>query len=177
MLNTPFGVFNGKTWEHLCQLVFKSKYADEGYQQIVADPGDFGLEGFTIKTGQGFQCYCPEKHYDTKNLYEAQRDKITEDLGKLVKYQQELSKRLGSTKLKDWIFVSPVLDRNALLVHAKAKEIEVQTWKLPFVDGNMTIQLRDAEFYIKEISEARTIDGIAYVFDLEPPKLPTLGKV
>lgn len=174
MLKTHLGPFNGTTWEHLCQLVFKAKYADDGYQQIAADPGDFGLEGFTIKTGYGFQCYCPDKHYDTKDLYDAQRDKITEDIGKLKKYEKELAQRLGTTRISDWIFVSPIIDRNALLIHAKHKEVEVKSWKLPIIADDFCIHLRDGDFYVAEIDQIRQIDGVAYSFDTEAPSLAPL---
>ena len=70
MFNTKYGPFDGKTWEDLCQMIFKKKYEKESYQKIPASPGDFGLEGFTLSSGLAFQCYCPEKHYDRKELYE-----------------------------------------------------------------------------------------------------------
>jgi hypothetical protein len=50
MFTTKFGTFNGSTWEALCQQVFKKKYQAEDYQPMPASPGDFGLEGFTLKT-------------------------------------------------------------------------------------------------------------------------------
>ncbi len=90
MIKTKYGIFDGDSWEEICQMCFKSKYYDEGYQYMPALPnGDFGIEGFT-KSGKVFQCYCPDFDYDSKNLYEKQRDKITEDLNKLKKNEKEL---------------------------------------------------------------------------------------
>lgn len=175
MFKTNLGAFNGKSWEELCQLVFKAKYGCDGYQPIPASPGDFGLEGFTMATGQAFQCYCPDKHYDSKALYEAQRDKITVDLGKLKKNQSELQKRLGTTIIKSWLFVTPVIDENKLLAHAKLKEQEVKSWKLPFVDPDFSIHLRDADFYLKEISEVRTLTGVPLNFDTTVADLPAVA--
>ena len=43
MFVTKLGPFNEKTWEYLCQFVFKLKCGTDGYQHIQADPGDFGL--------------------------------------------------------------------------------------------------------------------------------------
>ena len=174
MFVTKLGPFNGKTWEDLCQLVFKLKHGAEGYQHIQADPGDFGLEGYTIHTGIGFQCYCPEKHYGTKELYEAQRDKITTDIKKLKTNQFEIAKRIGSTKIGEWFFVTPVVDRNALLAHVRQKETEVRTWNLPILKNDFVIQLRDTDFYLKEINEVRSLNGVALNFDSTPPTLAAL---
>ena len=104
MFNSRFGPFDGSSWEALCQKIFKRKYHEDDYQPIPASPGDFGLEGFTLKTGWGFQCYCPDKHYERSELYEKQRDKITADLGKLKTYQTELLARTGCTQLTHWDF-------------------------------------------------------------------------
>lgn len=174
MLQTKLGPFNGKTWEDLCQLVFKKKYDHLGYQQMVASPGDFGLEGFTLRSGMGFQCYCPDKHYGATELYEKQRDKITADVTKLKTYAKLIADRIGEVKIRDWHFVTPEVDRNALLAHARAKEDEVRGWNLPILDPEFTIHLRDADFYLTEINEIRSLNGESLSFDTTTPALPPL---
>lgn len=174
MFATKFGPFNGATWENLCQQVFKRKYQDACYQQMPASPGDFGIEGYTSDTGWAFQCYCPEKHYDRKELYEKQRDKITEDLRKLKDYEVHLKQRLGSTKISRWVFVTPEVDRNALLAHAKAKELEVRGWNLSIIANDFTVLLHDGDHYVVEINEIRTAAGESLVFDDETPTLAAL---
>lgn len=174
MFNTKFGPFNGSTWESLCQQVFKRKYQAECYQQMPASPGDYGIEGYTSDTGWAFQCYCPEKHYERTELYDKQRDKITTDLRKLKDYAQELQTRLGSTKISRWVFVTPEIDRNALLAHAKAKEAEVRAWKLPILTDDFTVLLHDGDHYLVEINEVRAACGEALVFDDTAPVLAAL---
>lgn len=174
MFNTKFGPFNGSTWEGLCQQVFKRKYQAECYQQMPASPGDYGIEGYTSDTGWAFQCYCPEKHYERTELYDKQRDKITTDLRKLKDYAQELQTRLGSTKISRWVFVTPDIDRNALLAHAKAKEAEVRAWKLPILTDDFTVLLHDGDHYLVEINEVRAACGEALVFDDTAPVLAAL---
>lgn len=176
MLKTNIGAFDGKSWEALCQQVFKKKYAGEGYQQIQASPGDFGLEGFTLLTGFGFQCYCPDKHYSSSELYVAQRDKITTDLRKLKSYEKEIARRIGDTKLGHWVFVTPELDKNLLLAHARTKESEVRSWGLSILRDDFCIHLRDAEYYITEINEIRSASGLSLTFEIDPPVLPILDK-
>jgi len=174
VFKTSFGAYDGNSWEALCQQVFKKKFADDGYQQMQASPGDFGLEGFTIHTGMGFQCYCPNKHYTRQELYVAQRDKITKDLGKLKRYEAELGARLGSTKLKDWYFVTPEIDKNELLAHAKTKEEEVCSWNLSILDPGFRVHLHDADHYLTEINQMRVAAGESLDFGLSPPELSDL---
>lgn len=174
MFNTKFGPFNGTTWEGLCQQVFKRKYQAECYQQMQASPGDFGIEGFTVNTGWAFQCYCPEKHYERSELYEKLRDKISKDLGKLKRYEKDLLARLGSTKLARWVLVTPEIDRNALLAHARTKEAEVRAWGLPFLTDDFTVLIQDGDHYVVEINEIRTAAGEALVFDEQAPVLAEL---
>lgn len=174
MFNTKFGPFNGSTWEGLCQQVLKRKHQSDCYQQMPASPGDYGIEGYTVNTGWAFQCYCPEKHYERTELYEKQRDKITEDLGKLKAYQKELPERIGTTKLSRWVFVTPEIDRNALLKHAKTKEAEVRSWGLNFLTSDFTVLLHDGDHYLVEINEIRSASGEAMVFDDAAPALAAL---
>ncbi|BBQ29927.1 hypothetical protein WP2W18E01_15090 [Aeromonas caviae] len=174
MFTTKFGPFNGSTWEGLCQQVFKRKYQAECYQQMPASPGDFGIEGYTSVTGWAFQCYCPEKHYERTELYENQRDKITVDLRKLKDNVTDLQARLGSTKICRWVFVTPEVDRNALLKHAKSKEAEVRGWNLPILSDDFMVLLHDGDHYLVEINEVRAAAGEALVFDEAAPALTAL---
>lgn len=174
MFNTSFGAFDGDSWEALCQQVFKKKFAKEGYQPIPASPGDFGLEGFTMLTGIGFQCYCPDEHYTRNELYDKQRDKITEDLGKLRKNEAELARRLGTTKLSHWYFVTPEINKNELLAHARTKETEIRNWNLSILSTDFHVHLHDADHYLVEINEILSAAGVALDFGASPPSLPQL---
>lgn len=107
-------------------------------------------------------------------MYDKQRDKITTDLRKLKDYAQELQTRLGSTKISRWVFVTPEIDRNALLAHAKAKEAEVRAWKLPILTDDFTVLLHDGDHYLVEINEVRAACGEALVFDDTAPVLAAL---
>lgn len=174
MYVSKFGPLSGSTWEGLCQQVFKRKYQAECYQQMPASPGDYGIEGYTSNSGWAFQCYCPEKHYERTELYEKQRDKITADLRKLKDYETELQARLGSTKICRWVFVTPEIDRNALLAHAKAKEADVRGWNLSILTDDFTVLLHDGDHYLVEINEIRAAAGEALIFDDAAPALAAL---
>ncbi|MCF7560194.1 hypothetical protein L3X39_06045 [Sabulilitoribacter multivorans] len=135
MIKTEFGTFDGNKWESVSQLCFKNNFREESYQEIKATPGDFGIEGFT-RTGKVFQCYCPNEHYSTNDLYENHRDKITKDLKKLKTYETQLKKILGTTKIKKWYFVTPIYAKNDIVQHCTQKKEEVKSWNLSIIDNN-----------------------------------------
>lgn len=173
MLKTVYGVFDGKSWEELCQKCFKQKYGEEGYQEIKASPGDFGLEGFT-RTGKAFQCYCPDEDYTMEELYKKQRIKITKDLNKLKKYEEDITKRLSNVIINTWYFVTPIINHNNILAHCSNKIIEVRSWNIPFLSKDFDIQVRDADFYATEITSIQIINGQKIAFDDIPPTLDLL---
>lgn len=151
MYITPYGTFYGNSWEDFCQQCFKKKYENDGYQEMPADfKGDLGIEGFT-RNGILFQCYCPDALYDPTKLYEAQRDKITRDLGKLQDNQKELADYLKEIKVEKWIFVTPGYTNKELVRHCQNKAEEFRLLKLPHLSDNFDVLIYDIEFFLTEI--------------------------
>ncbi|OJU74818.1 MAG: hypothetical protein BGO09_04390 [Bacteroidetes bacterium 47-18] len=135
------------------QVILKRKYMKEGYQRVMASPGDFGIEGYT-KDGQTFQCYCPEMNEENKKLYERQRNKITTDINKLSINQKELSDILGGTKLKSWVLITPAMGHHDLLSHCNDKRDLVKSWNLPFIDNDsFQVLVHEGDDYALEIGE------------------------
>ncbi len=153
MIETSYGNFDGDFWERICQICFKLKYKDEQYIEMIASPGDFGIEGFT-KSGKVFQCYCPDRNYTTDELYKKQRDKITADLNKLKYHKEELKKRLGDTKIKEWIFITPYYSKNEIVAHCSSKTKELKKWGLPILDKNFVVLPQDIDFLVPFIGQA-----------------------
>ncbi len=174
MFKTKYGTYDGDSWEELCQQVFKSKYGPDGYQEMVSSPGDYGIEGFTKYSGMAFQCYCPDRNYPSDVLYEKCRDKITRDLKKLRQHSESIEKRLGETKISQWIFVTPEIHSNDLLSHARTKEQEVRNWGLNYLSDDFTVLLKDAVFFAREFHKINAVNGVALSFDTETPQLPIL---
>lgn len=164
MIKTQYGTHDGNTWEYLCQQAFKLKYGEDGYQEMASSPGDYGIEGFTKKTGLAFQCYCPEKKYTQVELYEKQRDKITNDLDKLKKYEFNLAARLGDTKIKQWVFVTPEINNNKLLEHAEKKQNEIKLKNISILDEDFTVLIKDGDFFSSEFIKINQINGEKLVF-------------
>lgn len=166
MIRTEFGTFDGNKWESVSQLCFKNNFREEAYQEIKATPGDFGIEGFT-RTGKAFQCYCPNEHYSTKELYENQRDKITKDLKKLKTYEQQLKKILGTTKINKWYFVTPMYAKNDIVQHCTQKKDEVKSWNLSIIDNdNFEVIFEDIGFLHPYLNTA--IENSKIKIDISP---------
>lgn len=157
MIYTDIGALDGDRWEGLIQSVFKRNY--DTYQEVVASPGDFGIEGFVLDEGILIQCYCPDREYDTKTLYEKQREKITRDLGKLKKYEKHISKLLGNSKIKQWLFITPCIAKHDLIAHARVKEEEIRAENISFLDEDCRILVKDLEHYRADILQLKIISG------------------
>jgi hypothetical protein len=159
MLKTPFGTYNGDSWEEHCQTLLKMKYEADGYQEMTAHTnGDLGIEGFT-RSGIVFQCYCPDDEYDSAKLYTHQRDKVTTDLQKLKKYKPQLLKFFQEVKIKKWIFLTPKITNKALISHCHEKAVEYRNDEAmkDLLDDEFDVLAHDELFYGKEIIQAKRI--------------------
>lgn len=150
MFKTLHGDFNGSSWEDFCQLCFKRKYENEGYQEMPAWQGDLGIEGFT-RSGLVFQCYCPDEDYNPDKLYDEQRDKITTDLKKLITYESELKKYLKEIKIKQWLFITPAYKKKDIVRHCHEKAEEYRNLTLGILALDFDVLIRDIDFFAEEI--------------------------
>lgn len=155
MIQTDIGPLDGNSWERLIQLVFKKKY--DTYQEMIASPGDLGIEGVVLADGIAIQCYCPDEEYDTKTLYQKQRDKITKDIGKLSINEKELVKHLGDCIIRQWVFITPRIAKHEIHAHARNQEQNVKNNKLEFISDEFQILIKDLNFYIHDIRQLQVI--------------------
>jgi hypothetical protein len=150
MYKTAYGNFSGENWEGFCQICFKLKYEEDGYQEMPAWQGDLGIEGFT-RSGIVFQCYCPDMEYNPDKLYEVQRDKISTDLTKLTTYQKELKSYLKDTKISKWIFVTPEYKKKDLVKHCATKAEELRKLNNDILASDFDVLVYDIEFFAEQI--------------------------
>lgn len=142
---------DGNEWEDFCQSCLKIKHQHQNFKSVPADSGgDYGLDGFNTN-GDAYQCYCPEKEYTDKELYEHQRDKITSDIQKIFDYQDKLRTILNGCKIKTWHFTTPLIKSKELILHCNTKETLVKSWKLDFIDDDFQIGLKDYQYFLPEI--------------------------
>lgn len=150
MIKTTYGTYDGNSWEEFCQVCLKLKFENEGYQELPAWQGDFGIEGFS-RTGKAFQCYCPDEEYEPQTLYEKQRDKITTDIGKLEKNKTELKKYLGGILIKQWIFLTPMYKNKDLVKHCQTKASEYRKKNLDILSKDFDVLVYDIDYFAAQI--------------------------
>lgn len=120
------------------------KYAEGDFQRIPAKHGgDFGIECFVRSQGYAYQCYAASEPSETKKIYEAQRDKITTDIGKFCANKSELERVFGLLKIKCWILVVPTFESAQLVGHAATKAKEVQALNLTYCTRDFSINVCD----------------------------------
>jgi hypothetical protein len=149
-MKTSFGPMDGPQWDRHCQGLLSLRHRDTDYQKVPAKfGGDYGIEGFT-KSGDAYQCYCAEGEPTDKELYENQRDKITEDINKLINNEAKLCSILGGTKIKKWVFLTPDYKDKALLKHCAKKQEEVRRKGCTHIDADFTIVIQTEDHFIPE---------------------------
>lgn len=149
---------DGKSWEKLCDGCYRDRYQSHNYTKVPSNfRGDGGIEGFT-HSGVVYQCYCPEKEYSDNELYEAQRDKVTTDINKLIDLDN--AKRLldlGIKNIKEWHFVIPEYRDKRIIEHLEKKRIEVldaknnNPEKLFYIDNDISLVVKIAEDFKIEL--------------------------
>ncbi|AVX02051.1 hypothetical protein [Vibrio vulnificus] len=157
MIHTDVGLLDGDRWEKLIQLVFKKRY--DTYQDMVASPGDLGIEGFVMDEGIMIQCYCPDEEYSAGILHEKQRDKMTADIGKLAKNEEALIKHIGDCKISQWLFITPRIGKHDIHAHARKKEAEVKEQGLSFIADDFQVLVKDLDYYIQDIRQQQVVNG------------------
>ncbi|MDP3984840.1 MAG: hypothetical protein Q8Q52_07565 [Acidimicrobiia bacterium] len=105
--------WGGDEWEDRCLLLLRVRYrppSPHHFQHVPADDqGDHGVEGFS-SDGHLYQCYAPNPQLKIKDRFEDQRDKLTEDVGKLIANADGIAALLGPLKIKKYFFMVPVHD-------------------------------------------------------------------
>jgi hypothetical protein len=165
---------DGSIWEDYCQKLLRLRYED--YQEVPAQfGGDYGIDGFT-RSGIVFQCYCPDEDPSGKDLYEYQRDKITDDINKLVKNASAIS-ALGAGTVRAWHFLTPRYNSRHLVSHCRRKEAEVQSKSLETVHSEFTIYLKTEDDYIPERQIYLGTDRLRVQPSIEEPPPEELEKL
>lgn len=146
--------WDGDDWEEHCLQLLRLRYkVPRQFQHVPAsDQGDLGIEGFS-HDGCAYQCYAPKEPLPLKDRYEKQRDKLTEDVGKLVTRQAELLAVLGGMLIRVWVFMTPIHDSRRLSQHAKTKAAEIRALGLPHCAADFDIVVQTEADYAVERHE------------------------
>src|SRR6266403_852238 len=115
--------WNPKEWEKHFQRLLKKRYSHTpGTYQEVPDTvkGDCGIEGFATD-GTAYQCYAAQQWAGPGDLLKKQKNKITIDIGKFVRNEQELCELFGTVRITQWNLVVPYWSDKDLKKHANSK--------------------------------------------------------
>jgi hypothetical protein len=145
MISESYLSDDGNAWERRVKTWLRLRYPGGNYEDVPAEHhGDFGIEGFS-RDGIAYQCYAPQGRLKPRDLYENQRDKITQDINKFIKNQVALTKLFGSVVIDSWWLVVPEHKSSKLVQHASEKEALVRRHNLPYVTKDFHIHIATAE--------------------------------
>lgn len=163
--------WDGDAWEKHCLNLLRMRYKAPGQFESVpaSDRGDLGIEGFS-HDGCAYQCYAPKGPLPIKDRYERQRDKLTEDVGKLDTNQTELLAILDGVVIRIYVFMTPVHDSRRLNQHAKTKAAEIRAKCLPHCAPDFTIVIQTEDDYAVERQELLNL-GL-HMLNLGPLHVP-----
>jgi hypothetical protein len=163
--------WDGEGWEQHCLQLLRLRYREPGQFERVpsSDQGDLGIEAFS-HDGCAYQCYAPDGPLPIRDRYEKQRDKLTEDVGKLIDNQTDLLAILGGVVIRTYVFMTPVHDSRRLNRHAKTKAKEVCAKGLPHCAPDFDIVIHTEEDYAVERQELMNL-GL-HKLHLDPLPVP-----
>jgi hypothetical protein len=142
----------GTEWQDFCILLLRKRYDSHDLQEVPdRHNGDLGIEAFS-HDGCAFQCYAALEPVNVNDLYESQRDKLTEDLGKLKKNASALEAMLGDIRIKKYVYMVHRNDSRKILTHAATKAAEVRSWGLSFILDEFKIVVVTDDYYAAERS-------------------------
>lgn len=141
------GQWSGDDWQAYCDELLIARYGTD-YQRIPDQLGDYGAEGVT-SDGCAVQAYAAEEVVDSKKLYEAQRDKVTRDLGKLRKNRAAIAAMIGRP-IKRMILMVPEFRTKALLEHCATKAAEIREAGLEEFDEAFDIRVLTGDDFPEE---------------------------
>lgn len=159
-------------WEKLVVACCRSVYGKQDFMEVPAGhEGDCGIEGFT-QNGIVIQCYCPDdRNLSNNDLYAHQRDKVTDDIKKLMSNRDRL-KKIGVSFIKSWIFIVPEYKDKRILEHLTKKKVEILEAKklnpaaYEYISDNFDCLIKVAGDFINEIVDLFNSKALGKKIDL-----------
>lgn len=131
---------SGDEWERWANKLLTYHYGPTEYQKVPANhKGDAGIEGFTFVDGHAYQAYGCEEPVATQKRFEAQRKKMSTDIGKFITNKAVLTNLFKTVAIKRWVLFVPYFDSREIVAHAAAKTTEVIAANLPYVAGDFRV--------------------------------------
>lgn len=165
---------HGDEWQNWANQLLTEHYGPTNYVKVSDIGGDGGLEGFTRKEGHAFQAYGAEPGKTAKQLYEAQRKKMTDDISKFINNCKVLTPILGDTKITCWTLFVPRMSLKELLEHANKKTQEVLAAMLPYVESGFYVTVCDEDHFASERDRLLAYKSDAISIETDTPDQATV---
>nr|WP_253203987.1 hypothetical protein [Methylosinus sp. KRF6] len=105
--------------------------------------GDLGIDFYCTGEAVIYQCFAVEEPVDISKRAKRQKEKITTDLGKLIKNSNEISKLFIGVPVRNWILLVPIHDSKDVNLHCSKKTSDLRNLKLSHLDENFEVSIQD----------------------------------
>lgn len=148
--------WEGKEWEAHVLYLIQAEHGAHNVQKVPAKhKGDAGLDYLCLHEPLVYQCYAVEEPVDVATRAEKQKSKMTVDINKFCDPNGGAAVIFKDRKVSRWILAVPLHDSKELVSHAAKKAAEVKAKKLPYVDKNFEVLVRDRETFDPETWDRR----------------------
>lgn len=165
---------SGQDWQVWANQLLRMKYGHTNYTAIPDTEGDGGLEGFTRQEGHAYQSYGAEPGKTAKQLYVAQRDKMTTDIGKFINNRQIIGRLVGDTRITCWVLFVPTIGLKDIYGHANDKTVQVKEANLPYVADSFSVTVCDEEAFATERDRLMAYRSDPVLIESEAPDASSL---
>lgn len=156
-------IWNPDDWETFCLSLLQDRHGALNIHKIPASHlGDFGLDYYCPSDAVAYQCYAVEEPIDIATRALRQKKKITTDLAKVVKYQDEIQKLFMGTSIRRWILLAPLHDSKEVNLHCSKKTGDMRKAGCPALDAAFEVGIHDQSHFPDE-TVAAGLSNIARV--------------
>lgn len=145
----PVRHWDGAEWQEHCLSLLRLRYRHDLQEIPSLRKPDLGIEAYSHDAAL-YQCYAAQEPLSTADLYAAQRDKLTRDLGKLETNQAELAALLGDIEVRRYLFIVPRFEGAELPTHASLKSQQVRARQLAFIASDFQVVVMTDESFPSE---------------------------
>ncbi|OLP44429.1 hypothetical protein [Rhizobium oryziradicis] len=156
-------VWNPDDWEFFAQTLLHARHGPLHVQKIpAAHKGDFGIDYYCTKDAVVYQCYAVNEPIDIAERAERQKNKITEDIGKIIKNHVEVGKLFHGVPIRHWVLMAPLHDSKDVNLHCAKKTKDLRGTNKPAFDTNVEVIIQDLDNFPDDVI-ARGISSLSKV--------------
>jgi hypothetical protein len=146
-------IVSGDDWEREILALLGRRYPPGDFVEVPAnDRGDLGMDGIG-RDGVIYQCYSPNEPCSNSVRKTNQKNKIREDLNKLIQNQEEHQSILGGILVRRWMLVVPYLTSKDVQVYANAQADRIRAQICPYISNDFAAVVCTDSFLSAERSQ------------------------